>query len=360
MVIHNDTFGIIAKYDDGGNRHWEDYFGGSSFDGFDKVQELPGNEGYIVTGSFQSVDGDLGNFNWDYGRIRSAWIKYDINGNREWLRDAAFYSPLSVEENGIVATFGSKSNHENAEPWHELNIVKFDFNGNVTKKNNINDDLAFAEEGKPTFLTSIGFNVLVKTPDGYILIGKESYTYGYQSTGPGPGLHGRGGPNLQVFIDKDFSFIKQEYSNVSGVHKYIHLDDGFIGIFNSRLTVAKFDYDMNELWSLNLEYPDNQNPDSRSNARPTFTDMIRIDSKLYIVGYAYHQRNPLMVITDLEGSLIYESGILPAKGWMHFYSDIYPYEEGYLIRSRYYHYRNGGGIGLDYTEEWLYYPGLLS
>ena len=38
-----------------------------------------------------------------------------------------------------------------------------------------------------------------------------------------------------------------------------------------------------------------------------FADMIRIDSKLYIVGHAHFERNPFMVITDLDGNLIYES-----------------------------------------------------
>jgi len=355
VVIDNNNFGIIAKYDNEGNRLWEDYFGGSSgWDAFDIVQELPDNEGYIVTGQFQSVDGDLGNFNWDYGRIRSAWIKYNINGNREWLRDALFYSPLLIEENGIIAAFGSKTDSENDVPWNDLNIVKFDFDGNVTKNNSINDDLILAERDMAGFTTMMTFNSIVKTPDGYILIGHVYHSFNCGSE-PCAALAGKYGPNVQAFIDKDFNFIKQEYSHVGNVDKYIPLDDGFIMIGSFELSwknnVAKFDYDMNELWSLELEYPHNEYPDNPHNANLVFTDMIRIDSKLYIAGYANsNQCNPFRIITDMDGNLIYESGILPGKMTVHIYSDIYPYEEGYLIRARFHNYD-----GNDWKDEWLYY-----
>jgi len=357
IIIDNNSFGIIAKYDNVGNKLWEDYFGGSSYgDSFDKVQELPNNEGYIVTGQFESVDGDLGNFTWDYGRIRSAWIKYDINGNREWLRDAAFYSPLLVENDGFVAVFGSKTNSGDEVPWNDLSIVKFDSNGNVIKTNSINDDLSVAEWNMAAAYTTVmTFNSIIETPAGYIMVGQVFYSYNCSGSGPCAALAGVYGPTVQAFVDKNYNFIKQEYSTVSKVNKYIPLDDGFImvgsPVFGWQNTIVKFDYDMNELWSLELEYPDNRDPNSPFSANLDFTDMIKIDSKLYIVGFAgIHDCNPFMVIIDTDGNLEYESGILPAKMDYHIYSNVYPYEEGYLIRAIYHNY--DGNI---WDDEWLYY-----
>ena len=299
--------GFIEKRDFEGNKLWEKY---SSVDGYcDRIYELPNDKGYLVFSEY----------------YREYLVKFDISGNEEWIvKDPKYFSALSVENDGLIVVFGIKTNSDSPSALNDIKIVKFDFAGNIIKQKSIIDSLTFTEGNKEIYTTIMQFNSIVKKPDGYILTGRIDCVF----NSFGDISHG---PSVQVFIDNDFGFIKQEYFDASKISRYVALDDGFVAVIGTvggySRQLKKLDYNMNEMWSLDLKYTTSKD----SLGLVAYAGVTIVDGILCIVGFTtqYSNNSPFIVHVSFDGDVLWESGLLQNKA--NSVTDIYSYENGYFV-----------------------------
>ena len=132
----------IIKLDNSGNLIWETNLGGSSTDSPRSIQQTNDN-GYIIAGSSNSSDGDVGGNNgqWD------CWIvKLDNTGNLIWETNLGGSNSDNVSsiqqtiDGGYIIAGGSNSidgdvggNNGESDFW----IVKLDYTGNIIWETNL-------------------------------------------------------------------------------------------------------------------------------------------------------------------------------------------------------------------------------
>lgn len=127
----------IFKLDMSGQIEWEKNYGGSDYDFAGSIVALTGGDGYIVTGSTRSMDGDVSD---NYGS-NDAWIiKIDLEGNIEWEQNyGGTYSDGSssiqqTNDDGFIVAGSSVSYDGDVGGnfgQHDFWIFKLDSEGNI-------------------------------------------------------------------------------------------------------------------------------------------------------------------------------------------------------------------------------------
>jgi len=122
------------------------------------------------------------------------------------------------------------------------------------------------------------------------------------------------------------------------------LDDGFIAVCTSFLygQVKRFDYDLNEVWSLDLKYPTAN--DTHGNV--AFVDVVRVGDALYVAGHTVVAGSrPFAAKIDFDGNVLWESGLLESKGSIHQALGIYARGDDVMLLTTYYS---------DGTKPWIF------
>lgn len=76
---------IVVKYDRNGNREWIDSFGGSAIDRFYEVITLA-DGGIVVAGYSQSANYDMSMYGLSPNQRAAVLVKYSLDGTRQWIR----------------------------------------------------------------------------------------------------------------------------------------------------------------------------------------------------------------------------------------------------------------------------------
>ena len=200
-------------------------------------------------------------------------VKFDIDGNQEWIiNDARFYHSLLLENDGFVIAFGGV----------EISLIKVDFDWNVMSQDYLD------------IMQNVGS--IINTTDGYIV--------------------------------SDFA-----------IQSYITLADGFIAVCNSdpfwSFGIKCFDFELNEIWSLNQKYQDEK---GYFNATDLVT-MVRVDDVIYAAGHTSTRAGqPFVLKIDLDGNILWESGLLENKGEVHQAIGIYEFNGEVWLHTMYYDY----------------------
>jgi hypothetical protein len=128
---------IIVKYNSKGEQIWVKNFGGLSNDYFKSITETTTN-GFVAVGYSSSTNAGFTN----KGNIDSIIVKYDSQGNQEWVRNFGgsgndyLESVVKTSDGSIVAVGYSESTDiENLTPlstgdYPDAIIIKYDNNGN--------------------------------------------------------------------------------------------------------------------------------------------------------------------------------------------------------------------------------------
>ena|GEM_PF-4269359 len=288
--------GFITKIDFDGNVIWEK---SASVDGFlDTIYELPNGNGYLVHSAY----------------YQEYLAKYDVDGNEEWLiKNPKEMSALLIEDDGFVAVIGSKHNDKEKEQ-NGLTICKYDYSGKAICQKNIVNSLTPIEENPEIFATVLSFDSIIKSPNGYILVGNHKYSYHYSFASLVITGH-----SVAVFVNDSFDFIKQESSDIWRIKDYIAVDDGYIilGIFEpgAYYQLKRVDLNLTEIWSLELKHPTDNNPYDYYLDDSGFT---RIGNMLCVIGNTTgYQTNPFIVHIGMSGDILWKSGLLPTKAEFH-------------------------------------------
>ncbi len=134
-----DHYGIsdywVVKIDALGNIEWEQNYGGSYLDDL-QVSKATADGGFILAGSTDSMDGDVGSSTDD---TRNAWVvKIDALGNIEWEKSYTgeltdtFYDIVITDDNGILMGGNSSDGNVNDDTVSDdYWLVKTDELGNV-------------------------------------------------------------------------------------------------------------------------------------------------------------------------------------------------------------------------------------
>jgi len=147
----------IIKIDENGNKEWEKYYGGNSYEYGKAIIET--NDGYIIAGTSNS--GGLTEF--DY----NAWlIKIDFNGNEIWNRtygeinhqDGANSIIETENENYIITGYTYSYVNRDEDLW----VFKINKTGTVIWSNTFGGN-GF-DEGRS----------IVEVDDGYVIAGRKS------------------------------------------------------------------------------------------------------------------------------------------------------------------------------------------
>ncbi len=153
---------FIIKYSADGKVEWVNNFGGNSSDVFNDVVETK-DGGFVAVGSTNSIDsGYTGSFS-----NASVIIKYDKNGNKQWIKNYPgehFHSFLTIKETadgGLIAGGSMSVNISYIDAF----AIKMDANGNEQWRRVV---------GGNTFDE---FDNIKQLPDGsYIMVGSSSST----------------------------------------------------------------------------------------------------------------------------------------------------------------------------------------
>ncbi len=157
----------VVKLDTTGALVWEKNLGGSEFDIAQSVEQTS-DEGYIVAGYSESMNGDVGG---NYGE-KDYWIvKLDNTGNMVWetnlggsLDDEAYDIHQTTDEGFIVAGYSESSDFEVSENNGKKDgwIVKLNSIGEITWEANLGSSLNDAAR-----------SIQQTTDQGYIFAGNS-------------------------------------------------------------------------------------------------------------------------------------------------------------------------------------------
>lgn len=201
------------------------------------------------------------------GLEKGKLIKYDKNGNIifEVQYDKGYSSTFTsvlVEDDGYIVTgSGEYSEYQQENRLRDAFLIKYDKNGNKIW------------EKYYGVLANTRFNKVIKTSDGYIVIGQSIYEnmeVGNHTTG--------GGIIVKYDFDGNEIWHNNHGGNKSGnFNSIIEVDGNFYiagkdGADSANL--VKFDKNGKYLWHKNYSYTDSSG----------FTDILYNDKKLYLVG----------------------------------------------------------------------------
>ena len=186
--------GVIFKLDSNLNIQWQRCYGGSDHDGISGVIEI--SDGYVLTGSTSSYDGDISGYN---GGISDFWVvRIDFNGNIIWQnplggsRGEAGCN-IIINDNGDFCAIGStqsndgdvSGNHSMSEYDHDIWLASLNSDGELISQK------CFGGTGDET----VEFGVVKKSDNNFVIAGQTDYGPSYY-VGCTP--HGGNG------VDKDY------------------------------------------------------------------------------------------------------------------------------------------------------------
>ena len=133
FVNQGSTDAIVVKYDQEGNQQWIQSWGGNYRESFDSVIETS-DGGFVVVGSSASTNAEFPN----QGETDAIIIKYDGNGNQQWIQSwggnsyDSLYSVTETSDKGLVVVGSSFS--INTELMNQgdsdILVIKYDKDGN--------------------------------------------------------------------------------------------------------------------------------------------------------------------------------------------------------------------------------------
>ena len=242
---------LVAKYDKNGNQEWYNIFGGSEVDDFFSIVEAP-DGGFICIGESRSTNAGFSN----RGSEDGVFVKYDINGNREWIKSFGgsgrdfLYSAIRTSDNGILCVGESSSKdfgftHQGGG-WDAF-IVKF--NSDYTRQWIKNFGGSYNEEFYSAIETSDGGFIAV----GSSISSNAGFTHKgggdaiivkYSSNGDQEWFKSFGGSDTDSFRSviqtPDSGFVVTGYSTST--------DAGFISKGNNDAIMVKYNSNGEEQW----------------------------------------------------------------------------------------------------------------
>jgi len=186
--------GVLFKLDSNLNIQWQRCYGGSDHDGISGVIEI--SDGYVLTGSTSSYDGDISGYN---GGISDFWVvRIDFNGNIIWQnplggsRGEAGCN-IIINDNGDFCAIGStqsndgdvSGNHSMSEYDHDIWLARLNSEGELLSQQ------CFGGGGNEI----VEFGVVKKSDNNFVIAGHTDFGPSYD-VGCTP--HGGNG------VDKDF------------------------------------------------------------------------------------------------------------------------------------------------------------
>lgn len=166
------TDAIVVKYDQEGNQQWIQSWGGNYRESFDSVIETS-DGGFVVVGSSSSTNAEFSN----RGKTDAIIIKYDGNGNQQWIQSwggnsyDSLYSVTETSDKGLVVVGSSLST--NTELMNQGNsdllVIKYDKDGNrewIQSWGEDDDDYAYSViETLNRELVVVGYTTLINGDD---------------------------------------------------------------------------------------------------------------------------------------------------------------------------------------------------
>lgn len=141
---YQDIF--VIKLDSIGDIEWNKKIGGGSFDYGSHINQTT-DGGYVLTGGFESNDGDFSGMN--RGNIDIYVLKLDSNGNVSWKKtfggsgSEVGISLSTTTDGGYVLTGGTSSNDCDFSGMNkggsDIFVMKLDSNGNLNNTTSINE-----------------------------------------------------------------------------------------------------------------------------------------------------------------------------------------------------------------------------
>lgn len=237
----------LVKTDAEGNLEWEKSFGGSGDEHNGRIVEVPGN-GYLLTGSTNSNDGDVG------GNMGSSdyWVvKITTEGEIEWENNfggSGFEVPVSAiptaDEGFIVAGYTESTDGQINNPHGDFDywVIKIDQSGNL----NWEKSLGGSYVDKP-------MGIMKDHEDGYLVFGNSNSSNGDISFPLGAN------DGWVIKLDEDGNIIWDKSFGGEGTDGIIDFklspNGGYIysGVYQPENSVARCiieetDADGNEIW----------------------------------------------------------------------------------------------------------------
>lgn len=263
-----DNNALIVKYDANGNKQWMKNFGGSSDDSFYSVVEI--SDGFIAVGCSNSTDAGFDN----KGSADSIIVKYDVNGNKQWVRTFGgseyncFNSIIETSNKEIVVVGFEGINNK-----YEAILIKYDEDGDELWKKNLN-------YSNYDVLESV-----IEVPDGFVAVGysrdsdfNNSIIVKYDMEGNKQWINTYDSSSYSVFESvvevKDGAYVAIGYSN-----DYTNKD-------NTNYHVVKYDKNGTQEWVRNYKEYDikslTKSPDGKYiaiwNNHPEYNTNLKNDS----------------------------------------------------------------------------------
>lgn len=185
--LHGHYDAWVVKLDQNGNIEWQRCYGGSSFDEVHSILQT-NDEGYIMSGSSASNDGDVSGNNGEH----DAWVvKIDQTGAIEWQNcyggsgSDGMYQIVQTNDNGFIMTGVSNSidgDVSGNQGEYDIWLMKIDQDGNMDWQK------CFGGSGE-----EFGRAIQQTNDGGYVFIG-----YTNSNNGDISGNHG----NIDIWIVK--------------------------------------------------------------------------------------------------------------------------------------------------------------